>query len=199
METRPKRLFSTVPPQNILVHSQQSLAFFSAGEPASVFTGTAGVVAGTDNFVMRRWNGKGGGRRWGPGIQVSGAVSSGKVLGLVSGYVESDFGNMQFCGPVTAPSGAESEFSDTQFCGALASPSGAETDLHDAQFCGAVVAPSGTETEMKVAQFCGAGAKSGLRTARSRCSMVASSGPLHCADPGKGDAWRWPANALRAR
>ena len=28
---------------------------------------------------MRRWNGNGGGRRWGPVFQVTGAVSSGKV------------------------------------------------------------------------------------------------------------------------
>ena len=45
-------------------------------------------MAGTDNFVVRRWNAKGGGRRWGPGFQVAGAVSSGQVLGPVSGYVE---------------------------------------------------------------------------------------------------------------
>ena len=95
METRPKGLFLTVLPQNILFPSQQCLAFFSAGEPASVFTGTAGVVAGTDNFVVRRWNGKGGGRRWGPGVQSTGAVSSGKVLGPVAGGVESDLGDMR--------------------------------------------------------------------------------------------------------
>ena len=79
---------------------------FPAGEPASVFTGTAGVVAGTDNFVVRRWNGKGGGRRWGPGVQSAGAVSSGKVLSPVAGGVESDLGDMQFCGAVVAPSGS---------------------------------------------------------------------------------------------
>ena len=46
---------------------------FSAGEPASAFEGSTGVVAGT---VLRRWNGNGGGRRWGPGVQsFSGAVS----------------------------------------------------------------------------------------------------------------------------
>ena len=82
METRPTRLFLTVLPQNILVPSQQSLAFFSAGEAASVFQGYAGVVAGT---VVRRWNGKGGGRRWGPVFQVTGAVSSGKIAGPVAG------------------------------------------------------------------------------------------------------------------
>ena len=37
LETRPTRLFLTVLPQNTLVPSQQSLAFFSAAEPASVF------------------------------------------------------------------------------------------------------------------------------------------------------------------
>ena len=41
---------------------------FSVGEPVSFFTGVAGVVAGTGSLVTRRWNGKGGSRRWGPGI-----------------------------------------------------------------------------------------------------------------------------------
>ena len=145
---------------------------FSAGEPASVFEGSTGVVAGT---LLRRWNGNGGGRRWGPVSQVAGPVSSGKVLGPVSGYVESDSGNMQFCGAVTAPSGAETEFSDTQFCGAFVGPFGSETDPHDSQFCGvhgavaslvaivtdlenaqfdgAVASPLGFETELKHAQF----------------------------------------------
>ena len=67
----------------------------SAGEPASAFEGSSGVVAGT---VPRRWNGNGGGRRWGPVSQVAGPVSSAKVFGPVSGYVESDSGNTQFCG-----------------------------------------------------------------------------------------------------
>ena len=40
-------------------------------------------MAGT---VVRRWNGKGGGRRWGPVFQVAGAVSSGKVAGPVAGW-----------------------------------------------------------------------------------------------------------------
>ena len=193
---------------------------FSVGEPASVFQGTAGVVAGTDNFVVRRWNGKGGGRRWGPGFQVAGAVSSGKVLGPVSGYVESDSGNMQFCGAFVAPFGSETDphvtvvppgvetepngaqvhgaaaspvaietdLENAQFDGAVASPSGFETELKDAQFDDTVASPSGFETEVKFAQCCDAGAKSGFKTPRSRGSMVASSGPLRCVDPGKGDA-----------
>ena len=44
---------------------------FSAGEPASTFEGSTGVVAGT---VLRRWNGNGGGRRWGPVSRVAGPV-----------------------------------------------------------------------------------------------------------------------------
>ena len=160
--------------------------------------------------------------------RVAGPVSSGKVFGLVSGYVESDSGNMQFCGAVTAPCGAETDFSDTQFCGASVAPvpSGAETepngaqvhgaaassgaietDLENAQFDGAVASPpgfetvlkdaqfvdlvassSGFETEVKDAQFFEAEAKSGFKTPRSRGLMVASSGPLRCVDPGKGDA-----------
>ena len=100
---------------------------FSAGEPASAFEGSSGVVAGT---ILRRWNGNGGRRRWGPVSRVAGPVSFGKVFGPVSGYVESDSGNTQFCGAVTAPCGAETDLSDTQFCGAFAAPvpSGAETE-----------------------------------------------------------------------
>ena len=105
-------MFLTVLPQNILVPSQQSLAFISAGEPASTFEGSTGVMAGA---VLRRWNGNGGGRRWGPVSRVACHVSTGKVFGPVSGYVESDPGNMQFCGAVTAPCGAETDFSDTHF------------------------------------------------------------------------------------
>ena len=59
-------------------------------------------------IVVRRWNGKGGGRRWGPGIQVSGAVSSGKVVGPVAGGAETDLSDAQLCGP----SGSETDLSD---------------------------------------------------------------------------------------
>ena len=93
-------------PQNVLVPSQQSLASFSAGQPVSFFTGIAGVGAGTDSFVTRRWKGKGGGRRWGPGVQSSsGAVSFGKVFGPVAGGAETDLSDAQFCGAVAVPSG----------------------------------------------------------------------------------------------
>ena len=43
----------------------------SAGEHASVFQGSTGVLAG---IVPRRWNGNGGGRRWRPVFQVAGPV-----------------------------------------------------------------------------------------------------------------------------
>ena len=115
-------------------------------------------MAGSDNFVVRHWNGKGGERCWGPGFQVASAVSSGKVLGPDSGYVDSDSGNVQLCGTVTAPSGAETEFSDTQFCGAFVAPFGSETDPHDAQFCGVTVVPPGAGTEFNGAQVRGAAA-----------------------------------------
>ena len=127
------------------------------------------VLAST---VLRRWNGDGGGRRWGP-VSRDAPVSSGKVFGPVSGYVESHSGNMQFCGAVTAPCGAETDFSDTQFCGA--SSGAIEPDLENAQFDGAVASPLGFETELKDAQFCEAEAKSGFKTPRSRGLMVASS------------------------
>ena len=219
------RLFFNGSPSEYSGPQSAKFGLFSAGEPASVFQGSSGVVAGT---VVRRWNGKGGGRRWGPRTQVSGAVSSGQVAGPVSGHAESGSGNMQFCGAVTAASGDETDPHDAQFCGALAapsgtetefsgalfrgavaSPSGFETELEDVQFDDMVASPSGFETEMKVAQCRGAGAKSGFKTSRSRGSMVASSGPLRCVDPGKDDAchlsrqrkgglwlvWRMPAKA----
>ena len=96
---------------------------FSAGEPASVFAGTAGVVAGTGSLIMRRWNRKGGGRRWGPVFQVTGAVSSGKVAGPCAGGAAQMF------------SGSETDLRDveryaTQFC---CSAPAVETDFGGAQ------------------------------------------------------------------
>ena len=49
--------------------------------PGLFSAGYAGVVAGT---VVCRWKGKSGGRRWGPGVLFSGAVSSGQVAGPVA-------------------------------------------------------------------------------------------------------------------
>ena len=170
-------------PQNILVPSQQSLAFFSTGEPASVFEGTAGVVSGTDNFVGRRWNGKGGGRRWGSVFQVAGAVSSAKVLGPVS----SDSGNMQSCSfavqrlrllePRLSSAtrsfvvhllhlfGSETGPHDAQFCGVTVVPPAAETEFNGAQVRGAAASPSAIETDLENAPFDGAVASpSGFET-----------------------------------
>ena len=109
---------------------------FSAGEPASAFEGSSGVVAGT---VPRRWNGNGGGWRWGPVSRVAGLASSAKVFGPVSGYVEFDSGNTQFCGAFVAPvpSGTETEPNGAQVHDAAASPGAFETDLENAQFDGA--------------------------------------------------------------
>ena len=112
-------------PQNTLGSSQQSLSFFSAGEPASVFTGTAGVVAGTDSFVTRRWNGRGGGRRWSPGVQSSSGAFS---LEQVSAPVL--LGEIDSCGVVSESSiqsGFENSLEDAGFAVA-----GAESDFHDA-------------------------------------------------------------------
>ena len=91
---------------------------FSAGEPASVFQGFTGVVAGT---VVLRWNGNGGGRRWGPVFQATGAASSGKVAGPVTGGTAQTF------------AGIETDLRDvdaTQFGG---SAPAAETDFGGAQ------------------------------------------------------------------
>ena len=85
-------------------HQSAKPGLFSAGDPASVFTGTAGVVAGT---VVRRWNGEGGGRRRGPCVLFSGAVSPGQVAGPVT--AETDLSDALSC----EPSGTESVLSNT--------------------------------------------------------------------------------------
>ena len=238
----PKRLLLTVLPQNILVPSHKSLAFFLQENPPlllkdlqvlwQVLCYVVGMVMVEDGvgvlfpgllvlFLRRRlldsrlicemWMLRSLvvlrlRRRLFLAVRSvylvqAPPVSSGKVFGPVSGYVESDSGIMQFCGAVTAPCGAETDFSDTQFCGAFVAPvpSGAETepnggqvhgaaassgaietDLENAQSDGAVASPLGFETELKDAQFCEAEAKSGFKTPRSRGLMVASSGPLRC-------------------
>ena len=72
MDTRPKRSFFIGSPSDCFGPQSAKPGLFSAGEPASAFEGSSGVVAGT---VLSRWNGSGGGRRWGPGVQSSsGAV-----------------------------------------------------------------------------------------------------------------------------
>ena len=77
---------------------------FSAGEPASAFEGSTGVVAGTVLIVvgMVDWWRTTLGSCF-PGCWC--CVFWKGVFGPVSGYVESwiHAGNMQFCGAVTAP------------------------------------------------------------------------------------------------
>ena len=53
-------------PSEYFGHQSAKPGLFSAGEPASAFEGSKGVMAGT---VLRRWNRNGGGRRWGPGVK----------------------------------------------------------------------------------------------------------------------------------
>ena len=128
-----------IPVQCYQFPSQQSLAFFSAGEPASVFKGTSGVVAGT---VLRRWNGNGGGRRWGPGVQSSSvAASLQKVSGVHPG--ETDFGGFLSVSSVaggaeteTEPGGAQIEYpaAETDVDGALIAFPVAVTGSGDAQW-----------------------------------------------------------------
>ena len=128
---------------------------FSAGEPASAFEGSTGVVAGT---VLRRWNGNGGGRRWGPGVQsASGAVSL-KEVSVPVHPGETDSGGFLLkssagaCGaenfPVaeTESGGAQFVFpvAETESGGALEFPA-AENDLGGAQFCGAAIGPFGPD------------------------------------------------------
>ena len=177
--------------------------------------GYAGVVAGT---VVRRWNGNGGGRRWGLVFLVTGAVSSGKVAGPVAGgtaqtlsVFETDLRDVdatQFGG-----SAAETDFDYAQ---CVHVPRGAA-----AQFGGAVAVPSGppgragsidvgggvellaAENTLSGTQFCGseatlsgpvcragsAGVRTGDARHPSRDALVAQR--HHC--------WLWPASALRAR
>ena len=59
---------------------------------------------------MRRWKGKGGRRRWGPGVLFSGAVPSGQVAGPVAGGAETDLSDAQLC----VPSGSETDLSDVE-------------------------------------------------------------------------------------
>ena len=145
---------------------------FSAGEPASAFEGSSGVVAGTE---LRRWNGNGGGQRRGPVSQVAGLVSSGKVAGPVVGGTAQTFAcfetdlrdvdAMQFGGSAPA---AETDFDYAQ---CVHAPRGAA-----AQPCSAVAVPSGppglvgscdvggghelpaAENTLSGTQFCGTGA-----------------------------------------
>ena len=67
------------------------------------------MVAGS---VVRRWNGKGGGRRRGPCVLFSGAVSSGQLAGPVASGAETDLSDAQ----LSVPSGSETDFSDLERC-----------------------------------------------------------------------------------
>ena len=143
METRPKRLFLTVLPQNILVPSQQSLAFFLQENPPLLLKDLQ-VLAGTGSLITRRWNGRGGGWQGGPGIAGSqsslGAVSIEQVSAPVL------LGESVSCGVVSESgihAGSENTLDDADFAGA-----GAENDFHDAQ----VVVPgsSGAATRLSM-------------------------------------------------
>ena len=164
METRPKKVVFNGSPSEYFGHQSAKPGLFSAGEPASAFEGSTGVVAGA---VLRRWNGNGGGRRRGTVSQVAGPVSSGKVARLVAGGTAQTF------------AGFETDLRDvdaTQFGG---SAPAAETDCGGAQcgqrevanvprgaaahFGGAVAVLSGGGHELPAAentlsgtQFCGA-------------------------------------------
>ena len=141
---------------------------FSAGEPASAFEGSSGVVAGT---VLRRWNGNGGGRRRGPVSQVAGLVSSGKVAGPVVGGTAQTFAGFetdlrdvdatQFGGSAPA---AETDFDGVhvprgaaaQFGSAFAVPSGPPGFVGSFDVGGGHELPA-AENTLSGTQFCGAG------------------------------------------
>ena len=128
METRPKRLFLMVLPQNVLVPSQQSLAFFLQENPPLLLKDLTGVVAGTGSLIKRRWNGRGGGRQLGPGIVGSRSSPGAVFVEQVSAPVllgENTLDNADFTG-----AGSENEFYDAQL---VVLGAGAENDFHDAQ------------------------------------------------------------------
>ena len=133
---------------------------FSAGEPASAFEGSTGVVAGTGSLITRRWNGRGGGRQGGPGIAGSqsspGAVSVEQVSAPVL------LGESVSCGVVSESgihAGFENTLDDADFAGA-----GAENDFHDAQ----VVVPgsSGAATRFSTLGTSGGCGEVNLRDAQ---------------------------------
>ena len=134
-----------IPVQRYQFPSQQSLAFFS-GEPASFFTG---VVADT---VLRRWNGNGGRRRWGPGVQSSSDAASLQKVSAPVHPGETDSGGFLLVSSAGA-SGAETKSGGAQFVflgaekesGGALEFSAAENDLGGAQFCGAALGPSGPD------------------------------------------------------
>ena len=144
-------------PQNVQVPTQQSLAFFSAGEPASAFEGSTGVVVLF--CVAGRGMVEDGVRVLFPRLMVF--VSTGKVAGPVVGgttqtfpgfeTVLRDVDAMQIGGPAPA---AEIDFDDAQH---VHVPRGAA-----AQPCSAVAVPSGPP--------CLAGSDGPLRS--SQCSTT---------------------------
>ena len=152
-----KKVVLTGSPSEYFGPQSAKPGLFSAGEPASAFEGSSGVVAGT---VLRRWNGNGGGRRWGPVSRVAGpGPAVGGTVQTFAGFetdlrgvdatqfggsapaAETDCGGAQ-CGQrevANVPRGAAAHFG-----GAVAVLSGgghelpaAENTLSGTQFCGA--------------------------------------------------------------
>ena len=78
---------------------------------------------------MRRWNGKGGGRRRGPCVLFSGAVSSGQIAGPVTDGAETDLSDAQ-----CVPPGSVTDSGDFERV-----PSGSETDSSDLERCAQAV------------------------------------------------------------
>ena len=94
-------------------------------------------MAGT---VLRRWNGNGGGRRWGPGVQSSStAASLQKVSGVHSGETDSDgflLASSVAGGAETEPGGAQIVYPvvETDVEGTQIEYSVAKTGSGDAQW-----------------------------------------------------------------
>ena len=179
-------------------------------------------MAGT---VLRRWNGNGGGRRWGPVFQVAGAVSSGKVAGPVAGGTAQMFSGFetdlrdveryatQFCRSAPA---AETDFGGAQ-CVSGAGPSRSDPKCGRrevanvqrgaaAQFGGAVAVPSGPPGRAGSFDVGGSDelrAEENTLSGTQFCGAVATlSGPVCCAgsvDVRTGDARHPSRDALVAQ
>ena len=105
---------------------------FFAGEPASAFEGSTGVVAGTGDLIKRRWSGGGGGRQLGPGIVGSRSSPGAVFVEQVSAPVflgENTPDNADFTG-----AGSENEFHDEQ----IVVPGSSGVATHWSADCGEV-------------------------------------------------------------
>ena len=135
-----KRVSFNDPCAEISVPQSAKPGLFS-GEPASFFTG---VVAGT---VLRRWNGIGGRRRWGPGVQSSSVAASLQKVSAPVQPGETDSGGFLLVSSAGASGAEKFPIAETKSGGAQFVFPGAEKESGGAlEFCAA-------ENDLGGAQF----------------------------------------------